>query len=50
MQKMTLTNGYEPSTMVFLKFDNKNLNKRAKVEYFSSLFIAHDSKGIVKLP
>ena len=36
--------------MVFLKFDNKEMNKRGKTEYFSSLFLSPSSKGAIKLP
>jgi len=36
---MTLINGYEPSTMLFIKFDNKNCNQRARVKYFASIFL-----------
>ena len=31
MDKMTLTDGYDPSSMQFMKHDNKYYNKRGKI-------------------
>ena len=50
MDKMTLTNGYEPSSMQFMKQDNQYYNKRGKIQYLSSLFIAFDGRRPPKLP
>ena len=50
MDKMTLTNGYDPSSMQFVKFDNHRYNKRGNISYFSSLFILFDARHAPKLP
>ena len=47
---MTLTNGYEPETLQFMKFDNENKNKRGKIEYFASLFLPFDLRRPPRLP
>jgi hypothetical protein len=49
MERMTLTNGYEPEMMIFAKYDNKNCNTRARVEYFASVFVPLD-KRVHQLP
>ena len=36
--------------MIFMKYENKNCNKRGKCEYFSSLFLKTDNKESIKLP
>ena len=47
---MTLTNGYDPESMQFIKFDNNHYNSRDKVKYFASLFMSFDARHFPKLP
>mgnify|MGYP000994376607 CR=1 FL=1 len=46
---MSLNNGYEPSTLLFQKYDNKKCNKRGRTEYFSSMFLGLESGRSPKL-
>ena len=50
MDKMTLTDGYDPSSMQFMKHDNKYYNKRGKIQFLASLFIPFDNRRPPKLP
>jgi hypothetical protein len=47
---MTLTNGYETDTLIFKRYDNKNLSKRCKKQFFSSLFMQIQGPKALKLP
>ena len=47
---MDLTNGYDPESLQFIKFDNQYFNKRDNVKFFASLFIGFDARHFPKLP
>jgi hypothetical protein len=50
MQSMTLTNGYETDTLIFKRYENNNLNKRCKKQFFASLFLQIQGPKALKLP
>jgi hypothetical protein len=47
---MNPTNGYEPSTLQFRKYNNENCNRRGKTEYVASVFLPFGGKHPPRLP
>jgi hypothetical protein len=47
---MTLTNGYEPDTLIFKRYNNDSINRRGRMQFFSSLFVGIEGSRGMRLP